>query len=164
MNFNQAPYSIQHGKAVAGMVADGEVNNSISRLNQSAQTLQYGRFVARAGDANMAPLLPATTAENILGVLRYELNQAQGQTGNVAGVPPARTGSILTMGAVYVEAVVDVVGGTPVFVVNGAGADTGKVSNVVGSGGTAAIAFPDAIFAESAKAGDLVKISLKIGG
>lgn len=164
MNFNQTSYDLQHSKAVAGMVADGELNNTISKVNNSAQTLQYGRFVARDGNNGMNPLLPTTMAQDILGVLRYELNQAQGSTGAVAGVPPDRTGSVLTLGPIYVETIIDVSAGVPVYVVTGAGDNTGKVSNTAGTGATAAVTFAGATFAESAKAGELVKISLKIGG
>lgn len=167
MNFNQTSYGLQHGKYVAGMVADGEVNNSISKVNNSAQTLRYGRFVARDGDNGMMPLLATTTAANILGLVRYELNQAQGLTGNVAGIPPERTGSILTMGAAPVECITTAVSGTQVFVVVGDGtSDTnvGKVANAAGTGANTAVAFPGATFAEAATANSLVKISLKVGG
>lgn len=163
MAFNQTPYTLQHAKAIAGMVADSEVNNSISKLNNSAQTLQYGRFVARDGDTRMMPLAADTTAANVLGVTRYELNRAQGITGDVAGVPPDRDGSILTMGAIYVESIVTAVAGAPAFAVVAQGADTGKVSNAAGATTTLAVAV-QGIYAEAATAGQLAKISLRIGG
>ena len=165
--FNEGIYDINHAKYIAGMVADGEVNNNISKVNVSAQTLQYGRFVARSGDTGMNPLVGATTAANILGVLRYELNRAQGITGNVAGVPPDFDGTVLTMGAVAVESITTAVAGAPVFVVVGDGsnaANVGKVANAAGTGANTAIAFPGAIYAEAATAGGLVKITLKVGG
>ena len=165
--FNQTTYTINHGKYVAGMVADGQVNNSISKVNTGTDLIEYGRFVARAGDTGMVPLVAATTAQNILGVVRYELNRAQGLVGNVAGVPVDRDGTVITMGAVAVESITNAVAGAPVFVV--VGNDTtltnvGKVANAAGTGANAAIAFPGAIYAENAVAGQLVKITLKVGG
>lgn len=165
--FNQTAYTINHAKYIAGMVADGQVNNNISKVNVSAQTLQYGRFVARSGDTGMNPLVAATTAANILGVLRYELNRAQGLTGDVAGCPPDRDGTVITMGAVAVESITTAVAGAPVFVVVGDGTSStniGKVANAAGTGANTAIAFPGAIYAEAATAGQLVKITLKVGG
>lgn len=167
MNFNQSVYTLQHDKYVAGLVADSEVSNTISKVNASAQTLQYGRFVARSGDNSMMPIIATTTAGNILGALRYEVNRAYGQTGNVAGVPPERDGSVMTMGAIAIESVTTAVAGAPVFVVVGDGtSDTniGKVANAAGTGANTAIALPGAIYAEAATAGKLVKITLKIGG
>lgn len=162
-NFNQTSYSLQHAKAVAGMVADSQVNNTISKVNKSAQVLQYGRFVARAGDDGMNPLLPATTANDILGVVRYELNRAQAD-GAVMGVPVDRDGAVLTMGTIWVESIGTVAAGSPVFVVVADGDDKGKVAGAAGSGATLAVEFPGAIFAEAAVAGQLAKISLKVGG
>lgn len=167
MNFNQGPYTIDHTRYVAGMVADGEVNNTISKVNDSAQVLQYGRFVARAGDNGMMPLVAATTAGNILGVLRYELNRAQGGQASVVGVPSDRDGSVLTMGAVAVETITVATSGSPVFVVVGDGtndANVGKVANAAGTGANTAIALPGAVFTEAATANSLTKISIKIGG
>lgn len=162
--FNQTPYTINHAKGLPGMVADGEVNNTISKVNASAQVLQYGRFVARSGNEGMMPLAEATTAQNVLGVLRYEVNRAQGLQANVAGVPSDRDGSVLTMGAIYVETIAAVTAGAPVFTVVAQGNDTGKASAAVGATTTLSVAVTGATFAESATAGQLVKISMKVGG
>lgn len=162
-NFNQTSYTLQHAKAVAGMLADSEVNNNISKVNNSAQTIQYGRFVARDGDNGMLPLAAATTAANVLGVTRYELNRAQGLTGDVVGVPPDRDGTVVTMGAIYVESIVTAPAGAPAFAVVAQGANTGKVSNVAGADATLAVAV-QGVYAEAATAGQLAKISLRIGG
>lgn len=167
MAFNQTAYTINHQKWIAGMLADGEVNNNISKVNVSAQTLQYGRFVARAGDNGMNPLVAATTEANILGVLRYELNRAQGLTGDVAGCPPDRDGTVTTMGSIIVESITNAVAGAPVFaVVGNSTVDTniGKAANAAGTGADTAVAVPNAIYAEAAVAGQLARISLKVGG
>lgn len=165
--FNQTPYTINHDKWIAGMLIDGEVNNNISKVNMSAQTLQYGRFVARFGKDGMNPIVAATTAQNILGVVRYELNRAQGLTGDVAGVPPDRDGTVTTMGKIAVLSITNAVAGAPVFVVVGnstVDTDIGKASNAAGTGAATAVAFPGATYAEDAVAGQLAAISLKVGG
>lgn len=163
-NFNQTSYSLQHAKAVAGMVADAQASNTISKVNKSAQTLQYGRFVARAGDDGMNPLLANSTATDVLGVLRYEVNRAQGVTGDVVGVPVDRDGAVLTMGTIWVESIGTVAAGSPVYAVVAQGDDTGKAAGAAGSGDTLAVAVTGAIFAEAAVAGQLAKVSLKVGG
>lgn len=160
--FNQTPYTINHAKGVPGMVADGEVNNTISKVNKSTATIPYGRFVARAGDDGMKPLAADTTSADLLGVLRYEVNRAQ--TGDVAGCPVDRDGSVLTMGAVYVETIAAVTAGAPVYAVVAQNANTGKAAAAEGAAETLAVAVPGATFAESGAAGTLVKVSLKVGG
>lgn len=162
-NFNQTSYSLQHAKAVAGMVADAEASNTVSKVNTATATIPYGRFVARDGDQGMKPLAANSTAVDIVGVTRYELNRAYA-AGDVLGVPVDRDGSVLTMGAIYVESIGTVAAGSPVFAVVAQGADTGKVAGAAGSAGTLAVAVTGAIFAEAATAGQLAKVSLKIGG
>lgn len=167
MAFNQTPYTINHDKWIAGGLIDGEVNNNISKVNNSAQTLQYGRFVARDGNNGMLPIVAATTAANILGVVRYELNRAQGLTGDVAGVPPDRDGTVTTMGKIAVLSITNAAAGAPAFVVVGnstVDTDIGKVANAAGTGAQTAIAYPNAVYAEAAVAGQLAAISLKVGG
>lgn len=161
--FNQTSYSLTHAKAIAGMVADGEVTNTISKVNNSAGVIPYGRFVARDGDTGMKPLLAASTANDIIGVTRYEVNRAQA-AGADAGVPVERDGSVLTMGPIWVESIGTVTAGSPVYAVVAQGDDTGKAAGAAGSGDTLAVAVSGAIFAEAAVAGQLAKVSLKVGG
>lgn len=160
--FNQTEYTINHDKAIAGMVADGEVNNTISKVNKSTATIPYGRFVARAGDDGMNPLAATSVSADVLGVLRYETNRAQ--NGTTAGCPVDRDGSVLTMGTVYVEALAAVTAGAPVYAVVAQNANTGKAAGAAGSADTLAVAVSGATFAEAGAAGKLVKVSLKVGG
>lgn len=162
-NFNQTSYSLQHAKAVAGMVADSEVNNTISKVNKGTATIPFGRFVARSGDDGMIPLAAASTATDVLGVTRYELNRAYA-AGEVLGAPIDRDGAVLTMGTIYVESIGTVAAGSPVFAVVAQGADTGKAAGAAGSAATLAVAVAGATFAEAAVAGQLAKVSLKVGG
>lgn len=161
-NFNQTSYTLQHAKAVAGMVADSEVNNTISKVNTTAAVIPYGRFVARDGDQGMKALLATSIAADVVGVTRYELNRAQAD-GTAMGVPVDRDGSVVTMGAIYVESIVTAVAGAPAFAVVAQGANTGKVSNAAGADATLAVAV-QGVYAEAATAGQLAKISLRIGG
>lgn len=162
-NFNQTSYSLQHAKAVAGMVADAEASNTVSKVNTTAAVIPYGRFVARDGDTGMKALLAASVATDVVGVTRYELNRAYTAT-EALGVPVDRDGSVLTMGAIWVESIGTVAAGSPVFAVVAQGDDTGKAAGAAGSGATLAVAVTGAIFAEAAVAGQLAKVSLKVGG
>lgn len=161
--FNQTSYDLKHAKAIAGMVADGEVSNTISKVNKTAAIIPYGRFVARDGDDGVKALLAASTAADVVGVTRYEVNRAQADVA-VAGVPVERDGSIVTMGAIWVESIGTVAAGSPVFAVVAQNANTGKVAGAVGAAETLAVAVAGATFAEAAVAGQLAKVSLKIGG
>lgn len=161
-NFNQTSYTLQHAKAVAGMLADSEVNNNISKVNKDVAVIPYGRFVAREGSDGMKLIAADTLAQNVLGVTRYELNRAQ-TDGAVMGVPVDRDGTVVTMGAIYVETIATAVAGAPAFAVVAQGANTGKVSNAVGAAATLAVAV-QGVYAEHADVGQLAKISLRIGG
>lgn len=161
--FNQTSYDLKHAKAIAGMVADGEVSNTISKVNKTAALIPYGRFVARDGDDGMKALLAASTATDVVGITRYEVNRAHAD-GAAAGVPIDRDGSVVTMGAIWVESIVTAPAGAPAFAVVAQGANTGKVSNAAGADATLAVAVSGAIFAEAAVAGQLAKVSLKVGG
>lgn len=164
--FNET-YSIDHAPLVAGMIAEGQVNNNASKVNMSAQTVAFGRFVARMGDAGFMPLTNTSVVADIVGVVRYELNRAFMPDAFV-GAPVDRDATIITMGAVAVETLTTVANGDPVYVIIGNGTgdlqNVGKVSNAAGTGVTTGVLLPDAKFIRGGAAGSIVVISMKVGG
>ena len=49
----QNTYGIEHGIAYAGMVADMQLVNSVSRLNKTGSVIEYGKGVVSDGDNGM---------------------------------------------------------------------------------------------------------------
>lgn len=158
-------YTLNHGDRYAGMVADSQLNNSVSKLNGSGAVVPWGRFVARDGATKFKPVADTTTAANIIGVLRRELNRAQD---GAVGAPADRDASILTTGTIYVETLGAVTAGGAVYAVIGASgtpaAKPGIASAVAGTGATTAVAIPGAKFLETTTGAAVVAVSLVIGG
>lgn len=158
----QTSYSIDHGAAYAGMIADGQVSNTISKLNKSGATIPFGYGVV--SDGENAATIPgdASTAAQFNGVVQYELNRAYAD-GDTFGAPDERDMSVVTHGVVWVPVLDTVAKDAPVYLRVGA---TGRAqfSGIVGTGVTLGVLVPNAKFLTGGNAGDLVKISLGLGG
>lgn len=164
----QGGNSIDHGFAYEGMPADGELRNSVSKLNNTAAAIRYGAaVVSDAVDPVNSAMLPTntSTAANFIGVVVRELNRAY-LDGQFFGAPVNRDMTVMTTGVIWVRARVAVTKDQPVYVVigDGTGSNQGQWSNVVGTGPTAAVLIPNAKWVSSAGANGLAKISLNIGG
>lgn len=158
----QTTYGIEHGAAYAGMIADLQLCNTVSKVNKGASTIAYGLGLVTDGENGAKVPVPASTAAQFVGVAQYELNRAQAD-GGVAGIPVDRDGSIVTHGVVWVEVLDTVAKDAPVYLRVGA-TNPGKFSGVVGTGATLGVLIAGAKFLTGGDAGDLVKISLGIGG
>ena len=158
----QTTYGIEHGAAYAGMVADLQLCNTVSKVNKGASTIAYGLGLVTDGETGAKVPVPASTAAQFVGVAQYELNRAQAD-GADAGIPVDRDGSIVTHGVVWVEVLDTVAKDAPVYLRVGA-TSPGKFSGIVGTGATLGVLIAGAKFLTGGDAGDLVKISLGIGG
>lgn len=158
----QTTYSTTHNEAYAGMIADSQLKNTISKLNKSGAIIPYGKGVVSDGED--ASLLPdsGSVAKEFNGVCVYEVNRAQAD-GAVAGAVIGQDFTVMTEGVIWVTARATVAKDDPVFLRVGA-TTPGDFSNVVGSGGTLAIAITGAKFLTGGATGELVKISLGLGG
>ncbi len=158
----QSTYAISHGQAYAGMVADTQLTNSVSKINLGSTIIPYGKAVVTNGEDGAQLPLVGSTAAQFNGVVKYELNRAQAD-GDVAGAVIDQPFTVITHGTIWVYARVTVAKDDPVFFRVGA-TDTGDFSNIASSGATAGVAIANAKFLTGGDAGDLVKISLGIGG
>lgn len=163
-------YTLNHGDRYAGMVVDAQVNNSVSKLNGTGAVIPWGRFVARDGATKFKAVGIGTTAADIIGVLRRELNRAQAD-GDADGAPDERDATILTTGTIYMQTLGAVTAGGAVYAVVGASgepdtpaANPGIASAAAGSGATTAVAITGAKFLETTSAAGVVAVSLVIGG
>lgn len=162
----QTTYQINHEAAYAGMVADLQVCNTISKLNKSdTVNIPYGYGVVTDGDNGATTPNSVSTAAEFIGIAMRELDRAY-QDDEVFGAQARRPFTVVTHGVVWVNAEVAVAKDDPVFLIvsDGTGTDQGKWSNVVGAGATLAVEIPGAKWVSSAVSGALAKISLGLGG
>ena len=154
-------YTINHAAAIAGMVADGQLLNSISKLNKSTTVyIPYGHGVVTDGEDGAKIPVPGSTSAQFNGVVKYELNRAH--TDATSGAVPLYDMTVVSKGPIWVYVLDTVVKDAPVYLRVGA-TDPGKFSGIVGTGATLGV-LADAKFLTGGDAGDLVKISLGLGG
>lgn len=149
-------YTLNHGLAYAGMVADAEVNNTVTRLNKTGAPIPYGRFVSTV-DFNAMKL--AAAGDVIAGVTRRQLDHATPSNGTFA-IQDKDDGGVLTMGAIWVEAGEVFAAGDLVKAEVTVGANQGKAIKATDEND----ALPNAVVTDYYADKQLVQISLKIGG
>lgn len=153
--------AIEHGVAYAGQVADLQLRNKVSKLNQTGASIAYGKGLVTEDEQSAQLPVPESTAAEFNGVLVYELNRAR-QDGET-GAPTGYDMTLLTEGVIWVTVLDTVAKDAPVYLRVGA-TDAGDFSGVEGSDDTLGVLLPNAKFLTAGDAGDLVKISLGLGG
>ena len=162
----QTTYATSHNAAYAGMLADEQLFNTVSKLNKSTTvTVPYGYGVVTDGDDGAKLPVAASVLENFVGIAHRELNRAY-TASQVFGAVPQYDFSVITGGVVWVTASVQVAKDDPVYLIvgDGTGTNQGKFSNVIGTGATIGILISNAKWVSSAASGALAKISLGLGG
>ena len=164
----QTTYTLNHGAAYPGMVADLQLANVVSKLNKSTTvTIPFGFGVVTDGDDGAKLPVAGSVLKNFVGIAMRELNRdTTATTPATLGAVPLYDFAVVTTGVVWVTARVAVVKDDPVFLVvgDGTGTNQGQFSNVAGAAATAAIAIPNAKWVTSAGAGALAQISIVVGG
>lgn len=153
--------SIDHGVAYAGQVADLQLRNAVSKLNKTGASIAYGKGVVTDDEESAKLPVPASTAAQFNGVVKYELNRAR-QDGE-SGAPDNFDMTVVTEGVIWVKVLDTVAKDAPVYLRVGA-TDAGDFSGIVGTGDTLGVLLPNTKFLTGGDAGDLVKISLGLGG
>lgn len=150
-----------HDSAYAGMVADLQLANRVSKLNATTETIPAGTAVQ--ADTVKDSVKPVATGGSVVGVVVRELVDVT-KEGGVIGINANKTGTVLTDGVIWVKAGIAVAVGDKVFA--GVGATVkGFFTNGAGASGTESVEIPNAKFLDSAtNKGDLVRIKLTIGG
>lgn len=160
----QTTYSTKHGAAYAGLLADQQLNNTVSKLNKSTTvTIPFGYGVVTDGDNGAKLPVAASTAAQFIGVARYELNRAY-TNGQTLGAVPQKDFSVVTRGVVWVTAAANVSKDDPVYLIVGDGTNQGKFSNVIGTGATLGVLVANAKWLDTVSSGALARVSLSIGG
>lgn len=161
----QGGNAIDHELAYAGMVADLQLCNGVSKLNKGTVNIPYGYGVVTDGDDGGALPTDSATANEFIGIVKYELNRAHLDSAP-DGATPLFDMTVVSHGVVWVEALTGVAKDDPVFFVvgDGTGTNQGQFSNVIGAAATTAVQIVGAKWVSSAQAGSLAKISLGLGG
>lgn len=161
----QGGNAINHGAAYAGMPADGQLGNDVSKLNKGTVGIPFGYGVITDGEDGAKLPVAGATAAQFVGIVKRELNRAYTDL-EVFGAQAKRDMTVRTTGVVWVTAFVAVTKDQPVYLIvgDGTGTNQGKFTNIVGAAGTLAVLIPNAKWVSSAGAGALAKISLNIGG
>jgi hypothetical protein len=106
---SQTAYEIQAARAFAGMLADNERPNVISRSNEESSVMKFGRGVIFGTDPENQVLFPSDAADLFAGVVihRHQTQRrelfATGGTGGETGLQEGEPGDILRAGRVWVE-------------------------------------------------------------
>ncbi len=158
----QTTYSIDHGEAYAGMPVDLELCNTASKLNKSAATIVYGKAVATDTEGSSRLVATGDTALDFNGVVMRELNRAYAD-GDTFGAPDDMDMTVITQGSVWVVAAEAVAVDEQAYFRVGA-TSQGDFSNAAGTGLTESILLTGAKFVSAGAQGDLVKLSIGIGG
>ena len=154
--------TIDHAAKVKGMVADSQLINKISKLNKTGSTIAFGLGVVSDGeDASKLPT-GAETALQFNGVVKHELNRAY-TDGATFGAPTGYDMTVVTEGVVWVT-VLDTVAKDAQAYLRVGSTDVGNWSGIVGAGVTLGTLIPNAKFLTGGNAGELVKLSLGLGG
>lgn len=158
----QTTYAREHDIAYAGMIADMNPIGNQSKLNADSVSIGYGKGVVTSGEDGA--VLPAASAapESIIGVVQREMNRVTETDGSFAA-PVDRDMTVVTHGIIWVTATATVVKDEPVFLRVGA-TNLGDFSNAAGTGATESVAIAGAKFLTGGATGELVKISLGLGG
>lgn len=162
MAITATSYGLNHDAAFTGMVADGQVANIVSKINDDTATVAYGKGVVRNGEKSFKAATADSTAADFVGVLVRELNRSYAD-GATFGAPVDRPASVLTAGVIWVTVAEAVAVGDAAFLRVGA-TQTGDFAKAAGETATLSVAIPGAKFLTAATAGGLAKLSLVVGG
>jgi hypothetical protein len=162
MAITATSYGLNHDAAFTGMVADGQVANIVSKINDDTVTIAYGKGVVRSGEKGFKAATADSTADNFVGVLVRELNRAYAD-GATFGAPVDRPASVLTAGVIWVTVAEPVAVGDAAFLRVGA-TQTGDFAKTAGESATLSVVIPGAKFLTAATTGGLAKLSLVVGG
>lgn len=158
----QTEYSIDHKQAYVGMIADRQILNTVSKLNKGSVNIEFGKAIVTDGENGGKLVLAASVEKEFIGVALRELNRAI-EEGDTLGAVAGQDFSVVTHGVIWVKATETVAKDDPVFVRVGA-TNTGDFANILGVGVTLGISISGAKFLTGGGTGDLVKISIGLGG
>lgn len=144
-------YADSIAKGYAGMVANGEVSNRISRTNEAAAVLPFGRAAFRGtGDHGCVPTVG--TAATFLGfAIANYIPQPNAEGVQLDSYPQYASVPIMTQGVLWVTVAEDVTDGAQVYI----DADDGSIVDTA----TDNIAATGWFFQDTVASGGLARIA-----
>lgn len=150
----QTTYSEYIGVAYAGMIANTEPNNLISREAQAAP-IPFGAACAQ-GTGDRQVVAVTATGQVFRGIACRDKSIELPSSGGVAEVVPVGQAVLLMVrGVIWVLAGATVAAGQPAYVVIGTGQAGRFTSSAAGN-----LAIPNAMFDSAGAVGELVKLRL----
>ena len=154
-------YTLNHKPALMGQIADSRLRNVVSKTNTTDYVIPYGKGVVASGEDGAKPPSSSSKATDFVGVAAYEKVRVTLE-GNDMGALPKYKFSCLNQGVIWVRVLEDVEARDKVFLRVGA-TGAGDFCKSAGSSATASVELDDVRFVSKAAAGNLAKISLKVG-
>jgi hypothetical protein len=119
----QSSYSSTIASGFAGMLANGETQNRISRTIEDAAGIAFGKAAFRGSGDHGVTLTPA--AATFMGIVIADAGQVPGVGETADTIAQYQTVSLLTEGVIYVSASVAVADGDQAYVTS-----AGLITNV----------------------------------
>jgi hypothetical protein len=119
----QSSYSSTIATGFAGMLANGETQNRISRTIEDAAGISFGKAAFRGSGDHGVTLTPA--AATFMGIVIADAGQVPGVGETADTIAQYQTVSLLTEGVIYVSASVAVADGDQAYVTS-----AGLITNV----------------------------------
>ena len=83
----QTTYTLDHAEAYAGMKADQQVFNAVSKTNLGAVNIGFGKAIVTDTETGGKVCVAASIAKNFIGVSMRELNRAIADGDSLGAVP-----------------------------------------------------------------------------
>ncbi|HBT01639.1 MAG TPA: hypothetical protein DEB47_17685 [Citreicella sp.] len=150
----QSTYATAFPNGYAGMIANGETSNRISRTVEDATAIGFGKAVFRgSGDHGVT----ATPSANLMGITiaNYAAPPVQATGAQADSYPQYSTAGILTQGVIWVVAGADVTDGAAVYVGDGDPLTAGAFTDDA----TGNVALTGWTFQDTVSSGALVRIA-----
>lgn len=150
----QSSYASEYGKGFAGMIANGETSNRISRTIEDAAGVGFGKAVFRgSGDHGVT----GTPSASLIGITiaNYASPPVQSTGVQADSYPQYATAGILTQGVIWVVAGADVTDGAAVYVGDGDPLTAGAFTDDA----TGNVALTGWVFEDTVSSGSLVRIA-----
>jgi hypothetical protein len=147
----QSTYPTSYATGFAGMLANGETQNRISRTVEDAGGLAFGKAAFRGSDDLGVTGTPA--AGTFMGIVIADAGQVANVGGTADTLAQYTTAALLNEGCIYVAASVAVADGDPAYVT-----PAGLITNTSNSSANPAI---PAVFDETIGAAGIVRLRVR---
>ncbi|GGZ21785.1 structural cement protein Gp24 [Asticcacaulis endophyticus] len=127
----QSTYDTTHPVGYAGMIANGETSNRISRTVEDAAAIPFGKAVFRGAGDHGCILAPTAGALLGITIANYAAPPVAATGAQADSYPQYSTAGILTLGVIWVSSSVAVADGDQAYVTPAGVITNVSTSNVI---------------------------------